>query len=127
VLQFLSPLALFALAALAVPAILHLWRPPAKTVRVGTLKFFTGPPVRRLNKLRWRERLLLAVRLLLLTLLVLLLAQPIWRKQPSAKPQKWALLEPGLTLPATLRSVGTSCERLVTKRENSQPGSSRSA
>ena len=97
-LQFLSPLALLALAALAVPAILHLWRPPATTIRVGTLKFFTGPAVRRLNRLRWRERLLLAVRLLLLTLLVLLLAQPVWRRQPSARPQKWALLEPGLTL-----------------------------
>jgi len=40
-------------------------------------------------------RLILVGLLLLLTLLVLLLAQPIWRKQPSAKPQKWALLEPG--------------------------------
>jgi hypothetical protein len=98
VLQILLPTALVALAALAVPAILHLWRPPAKRVRIGTLKFFTGPAVRRLNKLRWRERLLLAVRLLLLTLLALFLAQPIWMRQPSARPQKWALFEPGLEL-----------------------------
>jgi hypothetical protein len=98
VLQLLSPLALFALAAFAIPAILHLWRPPAKRVRIGSLKFFTGPAVRRLNKLRWRERLLLAVRLLLLTLLALFLAQPIWTRQPSSRPQKWALLEPGLEL-----------------------------
>ena len=97
-LQLLSPLALLALAALAVPTILHLWRPPAKTVRIGTLKFFTGPAVRRLNKLRWRERLLLAVRLLLLTLLALLLAQPIWRKELPTKPQKWALFEKGIQL-----------------------------
>lgn len=97
-LQFLLPIGLVALAALAIPAILHLWRPPAKTVRIGTLKFFTGPAVRRLNKLRWRERLLLAVRLLLLTLLALFLAQPIWTRPPSSRPQKWALFEPGLEL-----------------------------
>ncbi len=97
-LQLLSPLALLALAALALPAILHLWRPPPTTVRVGTLRFFTGPAVRRLTKLRWRERLLLAVRLLLLALLALLLAQPIWKKEPPTKPQRWALLEPGIVL-----------------------------
>ena len=97
-LQLLSPLALFGLAALAIPAILHLWRPPPRTVRLGTLRFFTGPAVRRLTKLRWRERLLLAVRLLLLVLLALLLAQPIWRKPAPTQPQRWALLEPGVLL-----------------------------
>jgi hypothetical protein len=134
VLQFLSPLALVALAALAVPAILHLWRPPAKTVRVGTLKFFTGPAVRRLNKLRWRERLLLAVRLLLLTLLVLLLAQPIWRRQPSAKPQKWALVEPGLTLAGDaekrwneVRAAGYQARELAAGFVHVRPNESSSA
>lgn len=97
-LQLLSPLALVALVSLAIPAALHLWRPPAKTIRVGTLQYFTGPGVRRLNKLRWRERLLLAVRLLLLTLLVLLLAQPIWKSGPHTSPQRWALLERGVAL-----------------------------
>ncbi|MDQ3626951.1 MAG: BatA domain-containing protein [Verrucomicrobiota bacterium] len=100
-LQLLSPLALFGLAALALPAILHLWRPPAKTVRLGTIRFFTGPAVRRLTKLRWRERLLLAARLLLLTLLVLLLAQPVWMNNPPTTAQRWALLEPGLVLNGT--------------------------
>ena len=100
-LQLLSPLALFGLAALALPAILHLWRPPATTVRVGTIRFFTGPAVRRLTKLRWRERLLLATRLMLLTLLVLLLAQPVWEKRPPTTPQQWVLLEPGVVLSGT--------------------------
>ena len=97
-LQLLSPLALFALGALAIPAVLHLWRPPPRTIRVGTLRFFTAPAVRRLTKLRWRERLLLFVRLLLLTMLALLLAQPIWRKLPPTEPQRWALIEPGVVL-----------------------------
>lgn len=97
-LQLLSPIGLAALAAIAVPAILHLWRPPAKTIRVGSLRFFTGPAVRRLTKLRWRERLLLAVRVLLLTLLAVLLAQPIWNRKPPREPQRWAVLEPGARL-----------------------------
>ena len=97
-LQLLSPLALLALATLAIPAILHLWRPPAKTVRVGTLRYFTGPATRRLNKLRWRELLLLALRLSLLALLIVLLAQPFWKTMPSDEAQKWALLENGLVL-----------------------------
>ena len=97
-LQFLSPLGLFALAALAIPAVIHLWRPPARIVRVGTLLFFGGPAVRRLTKLRWRERLLLAVRLALLTLLVFLLARAAWRNDPPAGPQRWALREPEAVL-----------------------------
>ena len=119
-LQFLLPIGFVALAALAIPAILHLWRPPAKTVRIGTLKFFTGPAVRRLNKLRWRERRLLAVRLLLLALLALFLAQPIWTRKPSSRPQKWALFEPGLELHAVaqkrwreLRSAGYEARALA--------------
>jgi hypothetical protein len=96
--QFLSPWALVALAALAIPTILHLWRPPATTIRIGTLKFFTGPAIRRLTKLRWRERLLLLVRLLLLTMLILLLARPIWNKRPPTTAQRWVLIEPGVAL-----------------------------
>lgn len=96
--QFLSPLALLALVSLAVPTILHLWRPPAKTVRVGTLRFFEGPAVRRLTRLQWRERLLLAVRLLLLAMLVLLLARPVWNKPPPTTPQRWALIGPDVVL-----------------------------
>jgi hypothetical protein len=105
-LQLLSPLALAALVSLAIPALLHLWRPPAKTVRIGTLRFFTGPAVRRLTKLQWRERLLLLVRLLLLAMLVLLLARPVWNKPPPTAPQRWILIEPGVVL------NGVASERL---------------
>jgi len=110
VLQFLFPLAFTALAALAVPAILHLWRPPAKTVRIGTLRFFTGPTIRRLTKLRWRERFLLLVRLLSLVLLVLLLARPIWQKEPPTTPQQWALLEPNVVLSGNALKKWHECD-----------------
>ena len=97
-LQLLSPLALFALISLALPALLHLWRPPASTVRVGTLRFFTGPAIRRLTKLQWRERVLLLVRLLLLATLVLLLARPFWLNRPATTAQSWALIDDAVAL-----------------------------
>ena len=92
-LQLLSPAGLWALAALAMPLAIHLWRPPPQTVRLGSLRFLDNLPHRRLRNLRWRERALLAVRLGLLTALALLLAGPHWRQRAPAGPQRWALLD----------------------------------
>ena len=93
-LQLLSPAGLWALAALALPLAIHLWRPPPRTVRLGSLRFLDHLPHRRLRNLRWRERALLAVRLALLAALALLLAGPHWRQGASNGPQRWALLDP---------------------------------
>ena len=93
-LQLLSPAGLWALASLALPLAIHLWRPPPQTVRLGSLRFLDNLPHRRLRNLRWRERALLAVRLALLTALALLLAGPHWRQRAPAGPQRWALLDP---------------------------------
>ena len=92
-LQLLSPTSLWALAALALPLAIHLWRPPPRTVRLGSLRFLEDLP-RRLHDLRWRERWLLAARLALLALLALLLAAPRWQRRPPHGPQHWILLDP---------------------------------
>ena len=97
-LQLLSPAGLWALASLALPLAIHLWRPPPQTVRLGSLRFLDNLPHRRLRNLRWRERALLAVRLALLTALALLLAGPHWRQRVFAGPQSWVLLDPTATL-----------------------------
>ena len=96
--QVLSPLALFGFVALAVPIVLHLWRPPRATVRVGTLRFFSDSAIRQATRLRWHERLLLAVRLLLLSALTLLVAEPIWKTQPPNRAQRWILVSPETVL-----------------------------
>lgn len=96
-LHLLNPLGLVALTALLVPAAIHLWRFPQRTVRLGSLKFLEAVARPRLNQWRWRERLLLALRLLLVALLALLLAQPEWRTTPS-KPVRWALMAKGVAL-----------------------------
>ncbi len=97
-LSLANPLALIALAALAVPVVLHLIRRPLPTVRLGSLKFLTASQ-RRLRSIRWRDLLLLLVRCGLLAVLSLLLAGPRW--VPSGdEPVRWVLRIPGLTLSA---------------------------
>jgi len=96
-LNLLNPLGLVALAALLVPAAIHLWRFPQRTVRLGSLKFLDAVARPRFNPWRWRERLRLLLRLALIALLALLLAKPEWRRTPS-QPVRWALLAEGTTL-----------------------------
>ena len=71
-LNLLNPLGLVAVAALVVPAAIHLWRMPRRTVRLGSLKFLEAVARPRLNQWRWRERWLLLLRLALVALLALL-------------------------------------------------------
>ncbi len=105
-LTLLSPAALGALSVLALPAALHLWRHPPRTVQLGSLRFLQAHTGRRLHDLRWRERLLLLARLVLLVLLVCLLARPRWQQPPARGPQRWLLLDP------TAAPTGPSLVRL---------------
>lgn len=100
--EFAAPLGLGALGAVAVPLLLHLVRRPAKVVRVGSLRLL---PAQKLN-LRswvWRERLLLALRVLLLTLLVLALAGARWRP-PEPGAVRWAFVLPGAEFDGAARA-----------------------
>jgi len=88
--QFLLPAGLLAAAGILVPLLLHLWRPPARTVRLGSLRFLEKFPGRRLRDIRWRDRLLLLLRIALLLALAALLAGPRWIRNRQG-PQRWAL------------------------------------
>ena len=103
-LQFVIPIALLAAAGLIVPVLIHLWRPPARTVRLGSLRFLTAVPGRRLRDLRWRDRLLLLVRVALLIALAVLLAQPLW-VHVAQGPQRWALRSPGAKFDAATQQI----------------------
>lgn len=116
-LNLLNPPGLVALAALLVPAAIHLWRFPQRTVRLGSLKFLEAVARPRLNQWRWRDRLLLLLRVVLIALLALLLAKPEWRRTP-ARPVRWALLAQGTTLSGAAK---TEWETLVAKGYDSRP------
>lgn len=96
--DLLAPAALWALAVLGLPLAVHLWRQPPRTVQLGSLRFLRDLTVPRWSHLRWRELLLLSVRLALLAMLIVLLARPVWRRSPPRHPQRWVLIDPAATL-----------------------------
>ncbi len=80
-LQFLSPLAFFAFAALLVPLAIHLLsRKSGKRIKVGSIQFLTASESHRLKSFRLNEVPLLLLRCALLIVLTLLLAQPHWAR-----------------------------------------------
>jgi hypothetical protein len=111
-LTLLSPAGLWALAALPLPLAIHLWRRPPRVVRLGSLRFLERLTRRRPTDWRWHERVLLAARLLLLTLLALMLARPHWRPPSLDGAQHWILLD------STAAPAGESLARLRALQAN---------
>ncbi len=102
-LWFSHPSGWWALLSLTLPLVLHLWRPPARKVLLGSLRFLEGLPRRNLRNLRWRETLLLWTRLLLLGMLTWLLAGPGWSRRTPAQPRRWVLLAPDAAVEGAAR------------------------
>lgn len=74
---FLAPLMLLGLAAISVPIAIHLiGRRRAKVVRFAALEFLLATKRRTARRFALRERLLLAVRILLCAMLPLAIAKP---------------------------------------------------
>ncbi|MGO1068975.1 BatA domain-containing protein [Lysobacter sp. CA199] len=89
----LLPIALAALAALIVPLLIHLARrSEQRPTDFAALRWLRQRPKPR-HRIRFDEWPLLLLRLILLTLLALLLAQPALFGAHSAKP--WAVVWPG--------------------------------
>ncbi len=74
---FLSPLNLWALLGLAVPIAIHLWsKKEGKTIKIGSIRLLQEADSKQLSSIKINEWWLLFLRLLLLTLLVLIIAEP---------------------------------------------------
>lgn len=86
------PVALWALAALALPLLLHLARREQQREQVFAALRWLAPRQRPRHRLRLREWPLLAVRLALLAALAVLLAQPWWRMDAGGR--GWVLVHP---------------------------------
>ena len=87
---------LIALAALAIPILIHLvLRRKKRRLRFSTIRFFTRQDERSAHRRKLRHLLLLATRLLLLALLVLAFARPYLptaAPTDQAAPQRWMVL-----------------------------------
>lgn len=79
-LNFLNPSVLFALAAAAIPLLIHLLnRRKSKTIHFSTIHFLKKLEKKQMRNLRIRQLLLLILRTLIILLLVLAFARPTLR------------------------------------------------
>lgn len=91
--QLLNPIALLAGAAVIIPVLVHLWNVrKGKTLRVGSIALLATSARQRTNNLRITNWPLFLLRCLLLLLLALLLARPVWNKSPKANTPGWILI-----------------------------------
>ena len=100
--QFLNPIWFFALAAVSIPVIIHLWNVrPGKTLKVGSISLITEASKSTRRSFKLLDILLLILRCLLLALLALLLASPVWQKASSLQKAKGLLFIPKENLKET--------------------------
>lgn len=104
----LAPLFLAGLAAIALPLWLHLAREPRRAARpFSSAMLLTAVPQPLRVRRRWRERALLALRVLLLAALCLAFAQPLWPRHAAAAvgaaPLQLIVLDTSVSMGATGR------------------------
>ncbi|WP_421873188.1 BatA domain-containing protein [Marinoscillum sp.] len=100
--NFGAPIFLYALAAIAIPVVIHLWSKNTKSkVPFGSLKFLKETETKTTRHLFPSELLLLVVRTALVACLVLLFAQPFIYQQ--AKPKTAHLLDPNLDVETLIK------------------------
>jgi len=99
----LAPFGLAALAALALPLLIHLVRRLELTTTDFAALRWIGERMRPQRRLRFERPWLLLLRLALLAVLTLLLARPVWQGDaPLVRP--WIVVTPGIAL-ADARAV----------------------
>lgn len=85
---FLNPIMLFALASVAIPILIHLLsRRRSRRVAWAAMRLLITSIQRHQRRLRLEDTLLLLLRCLLLILLAVALARPVWRGEQTAR---WA-------------------------------------
>lgn len=99
----LLPAGLFGLLALALPLLIHLIRrPPTETIPFAALRWL-GDVARPQRQWRLRQWLLLLLRLLLITALALLLAEPV--RQAGLGNERVRAVSPQLPAPAPVEGL----------------------
>ena len=93
--QLLYPIGLFALAGLIIPVIIHLWSvKKGKTLKIGSIDLLGESANATSRSFRITDWLLFILRCLLLIIVGLMLAQPLFQKKISTKTQMgWILVD----------------------------------
>ncbi|WP_420845141.1 BatA domain-containing protein [Maribacter litopenaei] len=93
---------------MAIPLIIHLLnKGDVKTVKVGSVKFLRESDTKQSRKIRLNELLLLFLRMLLLALIILYMAEPQWKRNVE-KASLTYLIEPSLVDDETFMSFTDS-------------------
>lgn len=104
--QFAQPIFLWALTALTIPIGIHLLsRKEGQVLKMGSLRHLRETSTQQFKGIKLNEILLLALRCLLITLFVGLLAGFHW-KDKSAK--RWVLIEHGLENQQQVKTIADS-------------------
>lgn len=102
---FLNPAYLWALLGLAVPVAIHLWsRKEGRTIKVGSIRLLSESDPKQSSSLNLNELWLLFLRLLVVTLLVLILAEPYLREKQDPVPVTY-LVDASLVSNEEIRSM----------------------
>ena len=94
-LQFLNPIWLLAVGAIIIPLAIHLWNvKKGKTLKIGSIRLLGESSKQTSRSLRLQDLWLLLLRCMLLIILALLLAAPMFAsKEPAEKIKGWILLD----------------------------------
>lgn len=95
--SLLNPIALWALAGLAIPIGIHLLsRKEGKTIRLGSIRFLSETATSKFSSIKLNEVVLLIIRCALLIIIVLLLAGLLFSIKNSTETRYWVVVENGL-------------------------------
>lgn len=93
---FLNPTYLWALLTLAIPLAIHLWsKKEGKTIKIGSIKLLNEADSKQSSSIKLNELWLLLLRMLLITLLIFIMAEP-QIKWETQKTQITYIVEPSL-------------------------------
>jgi hypothetical protein len=115
-LTLLNPIWLFALAAIGIPIVIHLWNiRNGKVLKVGSISLITAASRKSSRSLNLLDLLLLLLRCLLLIAIAFLLATPLWKQSNvNDKVKGWVLL-PKENLQEGYAKFKTSIDSLTNK------------
>lgn len=103
---FLSPIMLFALAAIAIPVLIHIFnRSKAEVVRWGAMQFLLASVTTQQRRILLEEMILLALRCVMLALVALAMARPFL---PSRAGVPWLLVLPSVIAAAICAGIGAA-------------------
>lgn len=93
--QLLNPIWLFGISGIIIPILIHLWNvKKGKTLKIGSVSLLGESSRQNARSLRLLDLLLLLLRCLLIIIVSILLAEPVWISSNSGDQQGgWILIE----------------------------------